>query len=74
MQRDEVISAGAAACSVLDGDIVATGGSVGVGFAEEPPLALERRFEATGSPRDLTLVYAAGRSRRRATATTARSG
>jgi propionate CoA-transferase len=60
VQRNKVISADAAAQIVLDGDTVATGGFVGVGFAEELALALERRFEATGSPRDLTLVYAAG--------------
>jgi propionate CoA-transferase len=60
VHRNKVISADAAAQIVLDGDTVATGGFVGVGFAEELALALERRFEATGSPRDLTLVYAAG--------------
>jgi propionate CoA-transferase len=60
VQRNKVISADAAAQIVLDGDTVATGGFVGVGFAEELALALERRFEATGSPRDLTLLYAAG--------------
>jgi propionate CoA-transferase len=60
VQRNKVITADAAAQIVLDGDTVATGGFVGVGFAEELALALERRFEATGSPRDLVLVYAAG--------------
>ena len=60
MQRNKVISADDAAQIIVDGDTVATGGFVGVGFAEELALALERRFEATGSPRDLTLVYAAG--------------
>ncbi|MET0764984.1 MAG: CoA-transferase [Blastococcus sp.] len=60
MQRNKVISADAAAQIVLDGDTVATGGFVGTGFAEELALALGRRFEATGSPRDLTLVCAAG--------------
>jgi propionate CoA-transferase len=60
VRRNKVISAEAAAQIVMDGDTVATGGFVGVGFAEELALALERRFETTGSPRDLTLVYAAG--------------
>ncbi|MDP9397600.1 MAG: acyl CoA:acetate/3-ketoacid CoA transferase, partial [Actinomycetota bacterium] len=60
MRRNKVISADDAAQIVLDGDTVATGGFVGNGFAEELALALERRFQATGSPHDLTLVYAAG--------------
>ncbi|MDP9394982.1 MAG: acyl CoA:acetate/3-ketoacid CoA transferase [Actinomycetota bacterium] len=60
MRRNKVISADEAARIVLDGDTVATGGFVGIGFAEELALALERRFHETGSPSGLTLVYAAG--------------
>jgi len=58
LSRHKVISAEDAARVVMDGDTVATSGFVGVGFPEE--LALERRFVESGSPKGLTLVYAAG--------------
>ena len=52
---------------IRDGDTVATGGFVGIGFAEEIAVALEALYlskdeeiEAIGKPRNLTLVYAAG--------------
>jgi propionate CoA-transferase len=65
-RRNKVVSAAEAVRLVHDGDTVATGGFVGIGFAEEIAVALERRFLSTeaetgsGSPRELTLVYAAG--------------
>ncbi|MGZ6144264.1 MAG: acyl CoA:acetate/3-ketoacid CoA transferase [Myxococcales bacterium] len=58
--RNKVCSAAEAARRVRDGDTVATGGFVGIGFAENIAVALERRFVEEGHPRDLTLVYAAG--------------
>jgi hypothetical protein len=45
---------------IRDGDTVATSGFVGAGFAEEIPAKLEETFLATGRPRNLILVYAAG--------------
>src|SRR4028119_1250121 len=60
MKRNKVVSAEDAVRVVMDGDTVATSGFVGIGFPEELALALERRFEETGAPKDLTLVYAAG--------------
>jgi propionate CoA-transferase len=60
MRRDKVISAADAARIVVDGVTVATSGFVGIGFPEALAVALEERFLATGSPRELTLVYAAG--------------
>nr|WP_322487535.1 CoA-transferase [Chloroflexus sp.] len=59
-RRDKVVSAADAVQVIRSGDTVATGGFVGTGFAEEIAIALAERFRATGEPRDLTLVYAAG--------------
>ena len=60
MRRNKVITADAAARILLDGDTVATGGFVGIGFPETLASALERRFVETGAPGRLTLVYAGG--------------
>ncbi len=65
-QRNKVVSAAEAVRLIHDGDTVATGGFVGIGFAETVAVALEQRFlsaqaeTGTGSPGNLTLVYAAG--------------
>ena len=63
---NKIVTAAEAVRLIHDGDTVATGGFVGIGFAEGIAVALEQRFVATraetgaGAPRDLTLVYAAG--------------
>jgi propionate CoA-transferase len=65
-QKSKIVSAAEAVRLIHDGDTVATGGFVGIGFAEGIALALEERFLATqaetgrGAPHGLTLVYAAG--------------
>jgi propionate CoA-transferase len=64
----KVVSAREAVRLIKDGDTVATGGFVGIGFAENIAVALEELFlesqeadaHGLGSPRNLTLVYAAG--------------
>ena len=65
--RNKVVSAAEAVRLIHDGDTVATGGFVGIGFAEEhrgrARAALPRdarRETGVGAPRGLTLVYAAG--------------
>jgi propionate CoA-transferase len=64
----KIVSARDAVRLINDGDTVATGGFVGIGFAENIAIALEQRFlegeeadiNGLGSPRNLTLIYAAG--------------
>ena len=59
-KSNKVVSAAEAVALIRSGDTVATGGFVGNGFAEELAISLEERFLATGEPRNLTLIYAAG--------------
>ncbi len=67
-EKGKVVTAAEAVRLIRDGDTVATGGFVGIGFAEEIALALEALYLASegdapytqGKPKNLTLVYAAG--------------
>jgi len=55
-----LVSAKDAVRLIRDGDTVATGGFVGIGFPEGIAIALEELFLEEAKPRNLTLVYAAG--------------
>jgi propionate CoA-transferase len=64
----KIVSAEEAVRLIRDGDTIATGGFVGIGFAEEIAAALEALYLSNqegqlhghDKPRNLTLVYAAG--------------
>ena len=65
-KRNKIVSAAEAVRHIRDGDTVATDGFVGIGFAENIAIAIEQRFlgadpqSPAGTPRNLTLTYAAG--------------
>src|SRR5262249_45793294 len=67
-EAGKIVSAAEAVRLIRDGDTIATGGFVGIGFAEGSAGALEQRYlstheqgrKAVSKPHNLTLVYAAG--------------
>lgn len=58
--RNKITTAEAAINLISDGDTITTSGFVGIGVPEQLLVSLEERFEKTQSPRDLTLLFAAG--------------
>ncbi|MGD9310302.1 MAG: acyl CoA:acetate/3-ketoacid CoA transferase [Desulfosarcina sp.] len=60
IRKSKVVSAEEAVGVIRDGDTVATGGFVGIGFPEEIAVAIECHYLKKQRPQDLTLVYAAG--------------
>ncbi len=60
VKKGKLVKADDAVRLINDGDTVATGGFVGIGFPEAIAVALESYYRENGRPRDLTLLYAAG--------------
>lgn len=60
VNRGKIVTADEAVRLIRDGATVATGGFVGIGFAEAIATALEKHYLDCQKPRDLTLIYAAG--------------
>jgi propionate CoA-transferase len=58
--KNKVVTAEQAVALIRDRDIVGFSGFGGVGTPEALIVALEERFNSTGSPRDLTLIFPAG--------------
>jgi propionate CoA-transferase len=60
-----LLTATEAAALIQDGSTLVTAGFVGAGHAEAVSAAIEKRFLATGHPRQLTLLYGAGQGDRK---------
>ena len=60
MRLKKIIEAEDAVAVIHDGDVIASAGYGGNGTPDQLFVALEQRFLATGTPRDLTLVFAGG--------------
>ena len=58
--RNKIVSAADAVAVIRSGDFLVTSGFVGIGTPDELLQALAERFLATGEPRDLSLMFAAG--------------
>ncbi len=60
MGRAKIMTAEEAVAMIKDGETVGVGGFVGTSVPEELQVAIEKRYLETSSPKNLTLVYAAG--------------
>ena len=60
MPPAKLVTATEAIAQIKDDDFLCTAGFIGCGVPDELLLALEQRFLETGSPRNLSLLFAAG--------------
>jgi propionate CoA-transferase len=60
LTRGKVVTADEAVALIRNDDTLCNSGFVGCGVPDELLAALEKRFKETGSPRDLTVLFAAG--------------
>jgi len=60
MRLKKIVEASDAVDVIRDGDVIASAGYGGNGTPDQLFVALEKRFLETGTPRDLTLVFAGG--------------
>lgn len=58
--KNKIVSAEEAVAIIRDGDMIANSGFVGAGTPDALLKALAERFEATGAPKGLSLIFAAG--------------
>ena len=59
-EKGKVVSAADAVKLIRDGDTLATGGFVGIGFAEEIAIAIEQRFECQQALVSVTAYHSFG--------------
>lgn len=60
MKKNKVVTAEEAISAIKDGDVLAAAGFVGNGTPEELIIALEKRYKASASPKNLTLLFSSG--------------
>jgi propionate CoA-transferase len=58
--KNKIVTAAEAVAVIRDGDTIANSGFVGAGTPDALLAALAERYEDTGRPKDLTLIFAAG--------------
>ncbi|MDD5475432.1 MAG: acyl CoA:acetate/3-ketoacid CoA transferase [Syntrophales bacterium] len=60
MKKNKIVTSAEAVAEIKDGDTLAVEGFLGSGTAEELCLALEKRYQETNSPKNLTMIHSSG--------------